>query len=159
MKIYLAGPMRGYHEFNFPAFKKNAAALRAMGHTVFSPAEKDEEQFGGAAFKGKVEIQDKVAAQVGFDLRKAFLMDLTFICEEADAVCLMEGWERSAGATAESATALALGLRRFIQTSLGTEWLEIGKRGECITDGKRVSEGGKLSYLQPTNKDQADASN
>jgi hypothetical protein len=132
MNIYLAGPMRGYPEFNFPAFHANAHNLRNMGHTVFSPAEKDEEQFGAAAFKGKEEIQEKVAAAVGFDLRKALKMDLDYICEHADAVCLMVGWETSKGARAESATALALGLRRFIETYQG--WLEVDSTGR-LTGG------------------------
>ena len=127
MRLYLSGPMRGYEDFNFPAFHKNAALLRAMGHEVFSPAEKDEEQFGGAVFKGKVEIQEIKAAAVGFDLRKALLMDLEYICTRAEGICLLPGWEKSSGATAESATARALGLKRYIQNEEG--WVEINPNG------------------------------
>lgn len=139
MKLYLAGPMRGYPEFNFSAFKKCAAELRAMGHEVFSPSEKDEEQHGAAAFKGKVEIQDKVAEAVGFDLRKALLMDLTYICSHADGIALMIGWEKSSGATAESATARALGLKRYIQLLANAppgerNWVEIDSIGRISGD-------------------------
>lgn len=46
MKIYLAGPMRGIPEFNFPAFHAMACRLRAEGNVVFNPAEKDIERHG-----------------------------------------------------------------------------------------------------------------
>ena len=42
MRLYLAGPMTGLPLWNFPAFATAAAALRADGHTVFSPAEHDK---------------------------------------------------------------------------------------------------------------------
>ena len=95
MKVYLAGPMRGYAEFNFPAFYAYAKKLRNEGHEVFSPAEKDNERHGTAH---------------GFNLREALAVDLEFICKHADAVALMPGWEKSKGATAEKSAADALGL-------------------------------------------------
>jgi hypothetical protein len=39
MRIYIAGPMTGLPQFNFPAFNAEAARLRAMGHQVVNPAE------------------------------------------------------------------------------------------------------------------------
>lgn len=39
MKIYLAGPMTGYKDLNFPLFISEAARLRALGHTVVNPQE------------------------------------------------------------------------------------------------------------------------
>ncbi|MGB3485339.1 MAG: DUF4406 domain-containing protein [Mycobacterium sp.] len=52
MKIYVAGPMRGIPEFNFPAFHAAAAKLRADGHHVFNPAERDIETHGVDISKG-----------------------------------------------------------------------------------------------------------
>ena len=38
-KLYLAGPMRGYPEDNYPHFNEMAAELRKLGYAVFNPAE------------------------------------------------------------------------------------------------------------------------
>lgn len=111
MKVYLAGPMRGIPEFNFPAFHRAAAHLRADGHEVFSPAEKDNERHGVDISKGNVTGDESIAAQQhGFNLREALGIDLAWICEHAEAIALLPGWENSKGAKAERATAEALGL-------------------------------------------------
>ena len=39
MRVYLAGPMTGLPDFNYPAFNAAAAELRAMGFDVANPAE------------------------------------------------------------------------------------------------------------------------
>jgi hypothetical protein len=114
MRIYLAGPMRNIPEFNFPAFHSYAAKLRAEGHQVFNPAERDAERDGKNWDKEAPDGDLKVATAKGFDLRVALGDDLAFICRDADAIAVMPGWERSKGATAEKATADALGLRVII---------------------------------------------
>lgn len=109
MKIYLAGPMRGIPDFNFPAFHTAAAKLRADGHTVFNPAEKDEQKYGKDALKSPTGNLRTIAKR-GFSIRDALGNDLAWICKHADAVALLPGWKKSKGATAEKATADALGL-------------------------------------------------
>jgi len=37
--VYIAGPMTGLPEYNFPAFNEAAEALRAQGETVYNPAD------------------------------------------------------------------------------------------------------------------------
>lgn len=111
MKCYVGGPMRGIPEFNFPAFNAAAAKLRAEGWTVFNPAEKDNERHGTDISKGNATGDEALATQQhGFNLREALALDLDFICREANAIVLLPGWEKSKGATAEHATAVALGL-------------------------------------------------
>lgn len=112
MRVYVAGPMRGIPEFNFPAFYAAAAKLRAEGHTVFSPAERDNERHGVDISKGNVAGDEEVAAKEhGFNLREALGEDLAWICAHADAVALLPGWGNSRGALAERAAAIALGLK------------------------------------------------
>jgi hypothetical protein len=113
MRIYLAGAMRNIPFFNFPAFHAAAAKLRAEGHEVFSPAERDIERHGGVDISaGNVTGDERESAEKhGFDLRVALGEDLAWICAHAEAIALLPGWTRSRGATAEHATALALGLK------------------------------------------------
>lgn len=111
MNIYVAGPMRGIPEFNYPAFNAAAAKLRAEGHTVFNPAEKDIEVHGTDISKGNEKgCLIEAAANHGFSLRRALRDDTAWICEHADAIALIQGWEQSKGAKAEKALGEALGL-------------------------------------------------
>lgn len=112
MKIYLAGPMRGYRDFNFPAFNAAAKRLRAQGHEVFNPAERDEKEFG--EIKNKSGDEQTLARDVGMTVdqlrRHVFEQDMTWICRHAEVVALLPDWEDSKGARAERALAIALGL-------------------------------------------------
>lgn len=109
MRVYLAGPMRGIKDFNFPAFFEAAAKLRADGHEVFNPAEKDVQKHGVDALKSPSGSL-KTIEKKGFSLRDALGKDLAYICKHAEVVALLPGWRNSKGAKAEKATADALGL-------------------------------------------------
>lgn len=105
MDIYLAGPMTGIEHYNFPMFHTAADALRGLGHTVFSPAEHDAESgFDAVA----VNANGTDAESYGFCLRKALKADLSWICDNADAIALLPGYEDSKGVAAELALAAAL---------------------------------------------------
>lgn len=106
-KVYLSGPMRGYAEFNFPAFFDKEAELIADGCEVFNPARKDVDK--GLDVTGLTGSNEELAA-LGFDVREALEMDTRYICREATHIFMLPGWSRSTGATAERALALALGL-------------------------------------------------
>jgi hypothetical protein len=109
MKLYLAGPMRGYKDFNSQAFKRAAAILRMQGHVVFSPLENDEEKYGEDIIRNATGNESEATGK-GFSLRDALCDDLTYICREAEGIALLPGWEHSTGSFPEWATAKALRL-------------------------------------------------
>ena len=96
MRIYLAGPMTGIKDFNYPVFNLAASRLREMGHEVFNPAESE------------------TSADAENARRKWLAEDTEYICKHAEAVALLPGWEQSKGAIAEGALAIALGLSLMV---------------------------------------------
>ena len=112
MRYYLAGPMRGIKDFNFPSFMSATMTLTSAGHSVFNPAQRDMEKYGiGICNSPTGDFKD--IAHLGFSLREALSADTKYICEEAEAIVLLPGWEKSKGACAEKALAEALGLEIF----------------------------------------------
>ena len=78
MKIYIAGPMTGYENFNRDAFNKEADRLSRHGHSVLNPA------------------------TLPNGLTQREYMDICFaMLRCADAILMLPGWKASAGATAE----------------------------------------------------------
>lgn len=99
-------------EFNFPLFNDVTKFLRAYGHEVFNPAERDVDKYGeeiSASATGN--LAD--IAETGFSLNEALEADMVWICRNAEAVALLPGWETSKGANAEKALADALGIPVF----------------------------------------------
>ena len=107
-RVYIAGGMRGYENFNFPAFDRAAEQLRAKGWTVLSPAEMDRAI-------GIDETVEELPDNFIFD---ALRRDFAGICT-VDAIVFLPGWERSSGARAEARVGLDIGL----------DFYEIGPRG------------------------------
>lgn len=89
-RVYLAGPMTGFEDFNFPAFNAMAAQLRARGYVVENPAE-----------HGVVEGADW-ADYMAYDLTRLGL------CGQ---VAVLPGWENSKGARLEVHIARELGMK------------------------------------------------
>jgi nucleoside 2-deoxyribosyltransferase len=107
---YLAGPMRGYPEFNFPAFRSATKILREAGYGVISPHEMDEAAgYDWAGFTGKEDL-----SEYNFDIVLRLLEDIQQIASRACAgVICLTGWEDSSGARAEAAYAQAVGKRLY----------------------------------------------
>lgn len=98
--VYVAGPMRGHKDFNFPAFDAARDALLEKGYNVISPADIDR----AAGFKP----QDSVDDTKPFVLRDFW--SLFYLARKGGAIALLHGWYRSTGASAEAFLGRWLGL-------------------------------------------------
>lgn len=90
MRIYIAGPMTGYAEFNYPAFNATASVLRNAGHEVENPAEVE--------FGPDVPYEAMIRSGLTQLLR-------------CDAIYMLSGWSSSKGASLEFQVALMLKLK------------------------------------------------
>ena len=92
--LYVAGPMTGYPDLNFPAFHSEAARLRKLGYEVVNPAE--------------INADPSMGWQ---ECMRNDIAELVF----CDGVVLLPGWEHSRGAQLECEIAKRLGL--FVRES------------------------------------------
>jgi len=88
-RLYLAGPMTGIDDFNFPAFNDMAAKLRARGYVVENPA--------GHGVVDGAEWGDYMA----YDLTRLGMCGM---------VAVLPGWDASRGARLEVHIARELGM-------------------------------------------------
>jgi len=102
--IYIAGPMSGYPDFNFPAFYKAAEQFRMAGYEVFNPADKEGETLSD---KSRLTGDPVQAQKDGFNFRDVYLWDVEKVIQ-ATAIYMLEGWENSPGARGEHAVAVAM---------------------------------------------------
>jgi hypothetical protein len=102
LKVYIAGPMRGIKDFNFPAFEAAAKALREIGWQVVSPHEEDIRHDGLDVKKHK--DFNNPPHSFSYYMKR----DLPLVCE-CDAIALLPGWEQSEGAKLEHQVAQSLG--------------------------------------------------
>lgn len=90
MRLYIAGPMSGLPDFNFPAFHEAAARLRDLGHDVINPAENDH---------------GDTSKPWSYYMRQ----DIAYVLK-VEAIAVLPGWQKSKGATLEVTIAEALEL-------------------------------------------------
>ena len=97
--IYIAGPMRRKPQFNFPLFDEVAAALRAEGHTVISPAELDSAEIRAEALASPDGIMgEKIGGETAGEILSR---DVRIVIDEVDKLVLLNGWTKSQGAKLE----------------------------------------------------------
>jgi len=109
MRLYIAGPMTGYPQYNFPVFFDAERVLQAQGHEVVNPARMDVEIDG---FDARVEDREPPLTRAEYMAR-----DLPEVLK-SDAIVLLPGWEKSDGARLEALIAAlsdtkVYGINRF----------------------------------------------
>lgn len=90
MKVYVAGPMTGLPEFNYPAFFAAAERLRGVGIEPINPARP----------------QGREGCSSWLDYMRASLLDIA----ECDGIATLPGWQDSRGAALEVHIARSLDL-------------------------------------------------
>ncbi|MGI4815862.1 MAG: DUF4406 domain-containing protein [Janthinobacterium lividum] len=96
-RLYVAGPMSGYQDLNFPAFHCQTARLRALGYDVVNPAE----------------INPNFCAKWN-DCMRADIQGL-MTCA---GIAMLPGWTRSKGASLEHYIAVALEIPVYMASDL-----------------------------------------
>lgn len=125
MRVYLAGPMTGLPEFNYPCFRAAAKRLRAAGYWVENPADN---------------LKPICGTWTGW-MRKGITQLV-----KCDAIVMLPGWQQSRGASIEHELACGLGFAVMqmpaddapVQTpdAFRTAWFDAGSRaivGEALT--------------------------
>ena len=105
-RIYIAGPMTGIRNYNFPAFFRAADSLRRNGFDSINPAQLD-------ILEGDVTISPSIGSEDGYvvalsptwDREKVMARDLDAV-RTSDGVLLIDGWRKSLGALDEATCAL-----------------------------------------------------
>ena len=128
--FYIAGPMRGITEFNFPAFDKARDLGHNLGYGIISPADLDR----GVGFDKDSEVtEEDTHAFVERDVNAL----LSLSPEMGDGIALLPGWDMSTGALAELFIARWLGLR--VVSALTFEEFTDGSPADIIA--KALSSG------------------
>lgn len=149
--IYIAGPMTGRPDWNYPAFFEAEYQLRELGKNPLNPAHHDgltvEEAIRSAG------TPDRPSHSWSYYMRR----DLPHVAQ-ADALCLLPGWQESRGARLEVHVATTLGIPLLIfkdgqlqrrVTAIGLSgWARSGK--DTVADFLCTVHGfTKMSFADP----------
>lgn len=141
-RIYIAGPMRGYRFFNFPAFDAARDQLESEGWTVVSPADLDREVgFDPTSIPEPDGYDWQDLNALSFSLREAVKRDTEAIMS-VDAIYLLEGWGKSRGVRAELALAEWLGLEVIHE-----------KDEDVLEEALRITRGDRQASYGPPDQD------
>lgn len=100
-RVYVAGPMTGIPQMNFPAFDDAAEKLRSLGYDVVSPAELDDPADREAALAS----EDGHMADYAEDKTWGDFLarDVKLLADQGiEAIVCLPGWQNSKGARLET---------------------------------------------------------
>lgn len=109
--MYIAGPMRGRLDYNFPAFMHADAVLKKEGWETINPAEMDNND----GFDTNRCIEDITQQEL-----KDFIIRDIHLIMTADAICLLDGYQSSKGVAVELAVAQYCGLPVYYMDNQGS---------------------------------------
>jgi hypothetical protein len=104
--VYIAGPMRGRVYYNWDAFHKESTLYRLEGFAVINPHEQDLE--AGFDVHSLPWDRDWDSYPPGFDKDACYKRCIEAV-KRCDLIHMLEGWEKSTGASAEHALAKWMG--------------------------------------------------
>lgn len=113
MMIYIAGPMSGIPQFNFPAFDAAATLLREQGYDVQSPAEMDSPETRAVALKSP-DGRFGSGTVNGETWGDFLARDVKLVADSVEGIGLLPNWETSRGARLETFVALTVGKPVFL---------------------------------------------
>jgi hypothetical protein len=97
MKLYLAGPMSGYPDLNFPLFHAECTRLRGLGLEIINPAEINADPATGWQACMRLDIAELV---------------------KCDGIALLPDWHLSRGALLEHHIARSLDMHVFVAAEI-----------------------------------------
>jgi len=98
---YLAGPMSGLPQYNFPEFYRVAKELRLCGFKIISPAELDDEETAAAALAAKTSVAGETSV-AGKSWADFLQRDVKIIADQCQGIVFLPGWRGSRGARLEA---------------------------------------------------------
>lgn len=119
-KFYLAGPMSGYPQFNFPAFIAAAADLRERGYEIISPAELDDSDTQAAAMASPDGAPGSGSVD-GKTWGDFLARDVKIVADKVDGVIFLDGWDKSRGARLEAFVGVLTGHKFYEYSERDTE--------------------------------------
>ncbi len=145
--LYIAGPMRGIAEYNFPAFLEAENQLKSMGYKVLSPATQD-------VLEG-FETHTPESELTGDDFERWVKRDMDMV-SKSDGVCVLPGFEKSKGAQVEVTVARFLNKPVYTYPSMAKLEVSgsmVAPASDILVEALRITSGDRQNQYGPPDQD------